>query len=448
MKKSILLTLLLYVIFIGISLQAQTNAKANLSLDDKVKQWMAEYDVPAVGIGIIENGEIKYAKVFGELEKGIPAPKNTIFNVASITKTVVTMLTLKLVEMDQWDLNEPLSNYWVDPDVVNDPQHKKLITYHVLTHQTGFVNWRWNHPTKKLTFDFEPGTKFQYSGEGFEYLRHALERKFNKPIEQLTDSLLFKPLGMKDTRHYWDSTMDESRFAAWHDAEGKKYKFSYKTPVSAADDLLTTVEDYCKFGIFVMNGAGLSPSLYNEMVSPQSDVKEYRAQGLGWSIIKGLPNDEYAISHGGSDYGVKTIAFFLPKSKRGLVIFTNGDNGMSVFNNIIKNTFDIGNNIYECMYYRPNLPEIISVPEVILEKYTGRYKQPDGSIAIISKKGNEIVLSGDRRPKTIFYPEAENKFFRREFDTQLEFVKNNEGEITKMIIYQDGNIYCEAVKLE
>jgi CubicO group peptidase (beta-lactamase class C family) len=98
---------------------------------------MAEYDVPVVGLGIIDQGEISYLNVFGELEEGTPAPDNTIFNVASITKTVITQLTLKLVEEGKWDLDEPLCHYWVDPDVANDPLHKKLTTYHVLTHQTG-----------------------------------------------------------------------------------------------------------------------------------------------------------------------------------------------------------------------------------------------------------------------------------------------------------------------
>jgi len=433
------------LICITLSLQAQ-NKNAPIYTKD-ITEWMSEYDVPAVGIGIIENGEISYLNVIGELQEGIPAPKNTIFNVASITKTVITMLTLKLVEAGEWNLDEPLFHYWVDPDVANDSLHKKLTTYHVLTHQTGFVNWRWNHPTKKLTFDFEPGTKYQYSGEGFEYLRHALENKFHKPLEKLTDSLIFKPLGMVDTRQAWDDNLD-SRFAKWYDSEGKRYKFSNKTGVSAADDLLTTIEDYCKFGIFVINGGGLSSTLFDKMVSSQSDKKDFRAQGLGWSLIKGLPNDEYAISHGGSDYGVKTIAFFLPKTKRGLVVFTNGDNGFLVINNIIKNTFDIGNDIYECMYYRPNLPKIVSVPDEILEKYTGKYKQSDGSITLISTKENVIIISGGRWPKTIFYPQAINKFFRREWDTQLEFIKDEKGIITKMIIYQDGNKYVEAERLE
>ncbi len=59
----------------------------------------------------------------------------------------------------------------------------------------------------KLTFNFEPGTKNQYSGEGFEYLRHAIEQKFHTPIEVLDDSLVFKPYGMNDTRLLWDENI-------------------------------------------------------------------------------------------------------------------------------------------------------------------------------------------------------------------------------------------------
>ena len=61
------------------------------------------------------------------------------------------MLTLKLIESGQWKLDEPLSKYWIDPDVINDTLHNLLTTRHVLSHQTGFVNWRINEPSKKLT---------------------------------------------------------------------------------------------------------------------------------------------------------------------------------------------------------------------------------------------------------------------------------------------------------
>ncbi|UCE08462.1 MAG: beta-lactamase family protein, partial [bacterium] len=135
MNRLILLTKLLATIFFGTMLQAHINTKINLNFEDKINNWLVEYNVPTVGIGIIENGEVTFVKVFGELKKGVPAPDNPIFGVASMTKPVVAMLTLKLVEAGQWNLDEPLFHYWVDPDVANDPRHKKLTTRHVLSHQ-------------------------------------------------------------------------------------------------------------------------------------------------------------------------------------------------------------------------------------------------------------------------------------------------------------------------
>jgi CubicO group peptidase (beta-lactamase class C family) len=425
-------------------LQKQTKGKVSLDFEKKVNGWLDENNVPAAGIGLIENGEIKYVKVFGDLRKGVPARDDAIFNVASITKTVVIMLTLRLVETGQWDLDEPLSDYWVDPDVANDSLHTKLTTRHVLTHQTGFPNWRRDHLDGKLAFDFPPGTRYQYSGEGLEYLRHSLEHKFKKPLEKLTDSLLFKPLGMNDTHQAWDSTVDESRFTMWHDHEGNKYDMPYKTRVSAASDLLTTVGDYCKFGVFVMNGAGLSPSLFNDMVTPHSNIQKHSAVGLGWFIITGLPNGEYAIYHMGGNPGVKAIAVFLPKSKRGVVVFTNGENGMHVYNDVIKEAFDVGDSIYDYMYERPNIAKTINLSAGVIKKYTGHYQFPD--VDVVSKKENEITISVGGLPKSDLNPESENKFFMRELDIQVEFVKDDAGTVTKLVLYYNGNKAFEANK--
>ena len=445
MKKLILLIILLPIIFIGTLIQAQTNRKVNFSFEEKVQCWLTENEVPAAGIGIIDSGKIKYVKVFGELEKGVPAPDNTIFNVASITKTITTMLTLQLVEEGAWDLDEPLSHFWVDPDVADDPLHTKLTTRDVLTHQTGFANWR-RETEGKLKFNFPPGTKYQYSGEGFEYLRYALENKFKSPLEKLTDSLLFKPLGMKNTHQSWDSTMDESSFALWHDHAGNKYDMSYKTGASAASDLLTTIEDYCRFGIHVMEGAGLSTNFFNDMVTPHSNIQKHSAVGLGWFIINGLPNEEYAIYHMGGQAGVKAMAVFLPKSERGIVVFTNGENGMYVYNNVIKEAFNVGDSIYEYMYERPDMPEMINLPDEIIKQYTGHYQYPE--VEIVSKKENEITLTLTGLPKSNLYPKSENKFFMKEFDIEVEFVKDEAGSITKLKFFLEGNKMFETNKIK
>lgn len=447
MKISRSLPLLFLIIHFGIQIKAQDKAIIELCTQEKIRIWLKEYNVPAAGIGIIENGVLKDIKVFGELQKNSPAPVNTIFNIASQTKPVVAMLTLKLVETYRWNLDEPLYRYWIDPDVLNDPMHQKLTTRHVLSHQTGFVNWRVNHPSKKLTFDFEPGTKFQYSGEGFEYLRNALERKFNKPLEELLDSIIFKPVGMNDTR-YWGEDIGTARFASWHDANGNKYMMSYQTGVSAADDLLTTIEDYCKLGIHVMNGAGLSPGLFNEMITPQAIIKDHSYYGLGWGLVKDLPNGEYAIHHGGSDMGVRTMAIFLPKSKRGIVVMTNGDNGMFVFNNIIIESIDIGKNILDIINKASDSPEIVTLSDGIIESYAGTYLQSGGRVINVAKEGNAIKVSGDGIPTAVLYPESKNKFFLKDFDVRLEFIKNESESTMHMIIHENGNQILDIKKVQ
>ncbi len=297
----------------------------------ETEKWMVKKHIPVLGIGYIEDGKIKEAKVYGELEKGRPAPDNAIFNVASLTKPITALVTLKLVNEGKWDLDKPLYEYWIDPDIANDPRAKKLTTRHILSHQTGFPNWRYKNADGKLAFEFDPGTKYQYSGEGFEYLRRALEKKFGKTLDQLASELIFKPLGMYDTRYYWDSTRKESRFAKWHDGKGNLYETYKNSSANAADDLLTTVGDYCKFMIHIMNGAGLSKELYGQMISNQVRTKKNQYFGLGWLVDENIGKGESAITHGGDDKGVHTIVFMLPKSKQGLLIFTNCDNGVDIY---------------------------------------------------------------------------------------------------------------------
>jgi CubicO group peptidase (beta-lactamase class C family) len=300
----------------------------------KIEKWLKENKVPTLGLGIIENGELKQIKVYGELKKEVSAPYNTIFNVASLTKPVTAIVTLKLVSLGKWDLDEPIFNYWTDPDVANDTNSKKLTTRHILSHQTGFPNWRFFNKSNKLSFEFEPGTQYQYSGEGFEYLRKALENKFHKPLEQLAQELIFEPLKMTDTQFSWSNKVDESRFAIEYDNKGNSYTTTRNKTPNAADDLLTTIEDYGNFLVSVMNREGLSGKVFNDMITPQVATKNGKHFGLGFEIYN-FENGDYAISHGGSDQGVQTIVFIFPKTKKGLLIFTDMDEGHKLYEKII-----------------------------------------------------------------------------------------------------------------
>jgi CubicO group peptidase (beta-lactamase class C family) len=302
--------------------------------DITIENWLKENHIHTLGLGIIESGKLKQIQVFGEIKDGISAPYNTMFNVASLTKPITAMVALQLISSGKWDLDEPVYKYWIDPDIINDPRSRKLTTRIILSHQTGFPNWRWMKENKKLTFDFEPGTKYQYSGEGMEYLRKAMESKFKKSIEELAKELLFQSLGMHDTNYIWDNKTDESRFAIGYDKTGKPYKIVKNETANAADDLHTTIEDYGNFLVNIINGGNLNKYIYSEMIKKQVKTKENKYFGLGFEIYD-LGNDEFALSHGGSDLGSQCITFILPKSKQGILIFTNADEGYKVFEKLI-----------------------------------------------------------------------------------------------------------------
>jgi CubicO group peptidase (beta-lactamase class C family) len=246
------------------------------------------------------------------------------------------MVALKLVSSGKWDLDEPIYKYWTDPDIANNPLNKKLTTRIILSHQTGFPNWRWMNDDNKLNFQFDPGTKYQYSGEGFEYLRKALENKFQKSLPQLADELIFNPLKMNDTRFVWDNQIDTTRLAIGYDQNGDAYELVKNTTPNAADDLLTTIEEYGNFLVSVMNGDGLTNEIFEDMISNQVASTKGKHYGLGLEIYD-LGNENYALSHGGADKGVQTIFFILPKTKQGILIFTNVDDGYKVYEKILIN---------------------------------------------------------------------------------------------------------------
>lgn len=313
-------------------------------LTDNLQQLIKDNNIPTLGLGIIEDGKITQIKVYGTLDGKITAPYNSLFNVASLTKPVTAMTVLRLVSLGKWNFDEPLDKYWVDPDIAKDPRQKKLTTRMILSQQSGFPNWRWQKNDKKLSFEFDPGTKYQYSGEGFEYLRKAIENKFQKSLECLAEEMIFKPLNMSDTSYLWNERFLD-KMVVGNDKEGKPYDIVKNTKASAADDLITSVEDYGKFMVAVMNNDLLSKKVFAEMQSKQVKTKKDKYFGLGFEIYD-LDNNEIALSHGGSDKGVNTIALILPKTKQGLVIFTNVDDGYKIYEPIINQYFgNIGKEI-------------------------------------------------------------------------------------------------------
>ncbi len=313
---------------------------------ESLEKLLTDSKVPALGLGIIEKGKLTKIEMYGTLDGETQAPFNTIFKVASLTKPIFTLTVLKLINKGELGLDEPLHPYWIDPDLKEDERHKKLTPRLVLSHQTGFPNWRYLQDENKLAFQFDPGTGFQYSGEGFEYLRKAIENKLDKSLEEIAQELLFDPLEMTDTRFWWDEGLDESRYAQNFNEKGEPIETVKYYEANAAANLLTTVEDYGKFLTHVIAHAGLSDEIYGEMIKHQAKVKENNYVGLGWEILTDFSDDEYALLHSGKDPGVSTLALFFPKSKNGFIIFLNGDNMFPIYEELLTNRLYLGTELW------------------------------------------------------------------------------------------------------
>lgn len=152
---------------------------------------------------------------------------------------------------------------------------------------------------------------------------------------------------MTDTKYFWDKRTDSARFAIGYDNKGNAYETTKNKTANAADDLLTTVEDYGKFLVSVMDSVGISKKVFADMVTPQVETKNGKHFGLGFEIYD-FGNGEFALSHGGADKGAQTIVFIFPKTKQGLIIFTNVDDGYKVYEKLLTDYLgEYGKKIFE-----------------------------------------------------------------------------------------------------
>jgi CubicO group peptidase (beta-lactamase class C family) len=139
----------------------------------KIPQWLPETKMPAVSIAIVRDGQLAWRRAFGVKDTGTNEVVDTesVFAACSDTKPVFAYGVLKLCEKGLLNLDTPLTKY-TSRRVTADPRVELITARHVLSHTTGFPNWR---QEKDLPIQFTPGSKYQYSGEGFSYLQAVVE---------------------------------------------------------------------------------------------------------------------------------------------------------------------------------------------------------------------------------------------------------------------------------
>jgi CubicO group peptidase (beta-lactamase class C family) len=215
-----------------------------------------------------------------------------------------------------------------------------------LDHTTGFPNWRWFEADQKLRIKTDPGTRYSYSGEGLVLLQFVIEKITGKDYETIAQERVFKPLGMANTSYVWQ-TRFEGNFAYGHNAKGERYPLARRHKPGAAGSMSTTLSDFTKFYTALINGNGLTPVSFNEMTRTQVTILSAQQFGpmshvdstgndtikLGYGLGVGVFHTPYgrAFFKEGHDDGWGHYTVCYPDKQIAIVIFTNNDNGESIF---------------------------------------------------------------------------------------------------------------------
>lgn len=304
-------------------------------LETAAPRLLSSLKIASLSVAIVENGEIAEAHAWGQASPSQPATIETLYNVASLTKPVSAEVAMRLAAQGRISLDEPMSAYWVDPDVANDPRSTRLTPRLVMSHRSGLPNWR---PAGggKLSFINEPGETFGYSGEGFEWLARFIEAKTGEPFEDLAQALVFEPSAMRDTA-YSRRTWFEGRLAVPYDADLEVLAPQVADHFFASDDLISTPRDYARFVVGMLQKQGVTPDLYLDREKLQTvrrtqtclgDEPDCAAEdgfGLGWETF--LIGGRRFLVHTGMEDGTFTFVYLEPETGAGLVLFTNSTNG-------------------------------------------------------------------------------------------------------------------------
>lgn len=311
-------------------------------------QALADNAIVTAGFGILQNGELVWSHFYGDESPGVAASASTRFNAASITKQVAAEAALRLAAAGELDLDAPLAAHWIDPDIASDPRRDQLTARMVLNHTSGFPNWRFFRADRKLAFEHDPGTHYGYSGEGFEYLARAIERRLGQPFPAVVQRTVFEPIGMPDT------VIAVHREGLTHvarpvDADGVFHGYycrpdaGWCTPdgaYSAADDMLITVPDYARFLVALLHGSGYDAAIIGERdriytdrgderlvdcrANPDAECPLAQGYGLGHEVAK---FSHYSVlGHSGSDWSEQSLGYVYRPTGDGLIVFLNAPN--------------------------------------------------------------------------------------------------------------------------
>ena len=301
-------------------------------VDEFIKAYQQYFNIPGVSLALIKDGKMVYHQTYG-VRNTMTSEKvddNTLFEAASITKPVFSFAVQRLAERGVIDLDKPLYLYLPYDDIAYDDRYKLMTARHVLTHRTGFPNWRYMNEDGKLNLKFTPGTAYNYSGEGFEYLKMVIQKITGKKVEQVLQEEVIEPMGLYHT--FFSKNDSLQRMVAYGHFDGLPSNNNLPESPGMAYSMHTEAAIFTRFMLYMLEQKGLKAETYDTMFQKHSefnydpgDEKPKIPAYMGMSLeIRETPFGK-SFGHGGNNGDFKCKFEMYKDKKMGYVVFTNSN---------------------------------------------------------------------------------------------------------------------------
>lgn len=429
----------------------KNNGSGIASLFERMKY----YKVPGVSIAIINDFKIEWAKGYGTKEAGVLncIDENTLFQAASISKTVFAAAVVCLARQGILSLDEDISTYlksWFVPK--NEGWKPQITLRQLLSHTAGFTvhgfkGYRINEPVPNLiqilngqppcnsdavVVDTIPGLQCRYSGGGYSVAQQVVADVTGMPIPQLMKDIILDPLGMGSSTFEQPLPRYLQNIAAVaHSFNGKPIEGRcHVYPERAAAGLWTTPTDLTKFGIAMQLALKGKSNVFpkdaaDEMLMPQTE----NIYGLGFRLYGNGITARFG--HGGSNEGYRARATFYKALGMGAVVMIN-----SLRLELITEIEKAIATVYGWPDFLPVDREIIELPSQLLCNYTGEYATETGMIfSVMAKNGLLQLRFGKQQPLNIF-PISHQEFIIKEVNANVSFALAL-GEAERLTVHQN-----------
>jgi CubicO group peptidase (beta-lactamase class C family) len=440
MKKLVTLMLLGAALLSPVA-KAQTDQQKAKRFDS-ICEVYSKKNMFSGSVLIAKNGKVLLSKGYGmaNYSYDIPNTSTTKFKLASVSKQFTAMAIMILQEKGKLSTDDKLNKY-----IAGYPNGDKITIHHLLTHSSGIHNFT-DLPVfdsimarphtleqnikhfKNLPLDFEPGTKFNYSNSGYVLLSYIIEKASGKNYGDYIQEAIFQPLGMKNSGLYSNTTVLKNYAEGYSEgSNGLEHPTHIDMSIpSGAGALYSTVEDLYLWDRALTTEKLVKRSTLEKIFTPFKDGYAY-----GW-MIQEFRGHKLQMHRGGIQ-GFSTVINRFPNEDLTIIILKNVDNYKLFPDNKIASAV-----MFNEKYSLPIERKAIAVDTKIYDKISGNYELAPDFIMTVSTSDNKIFVQATGQPKLELLPESEFKYFSKMVDAQLEFLKDEKGNILSLNLYQGG----------